>query len=52
MAFFNQRKMIREDLLKPFTEDFAHAEFPLTLLKSDFVGIEPSHESGGGTEII
>lgn len=49
MVFFNQREMMRENLflLK------MHADFPLTLLKSDFVGIEQSNESeSGGAEII
>lgn len=52
MAFFYQREVMRENLLQPFTQDFTHAEFLLTLLKSDFVGIEQSDESGSGAEII
>lgn len=52
MAFFNQREMMRMDLLQPFTKGFTQAKLPLTLLKSDFVGIEQSHGFGIDAEII
>lgn len=43
---------MREDLLQPFTKGFTQAKLPLTLLKSDSVGIEQRHGHGIVLEII
>lgn len=52
MAFFNQREVMRADLLHPFTKGITHAKLPQILLKSDLIGIEESHGFGIGAEII
>lgn len=42
-GLFNQREMVRENLLKPFTKGFSHPKLSLTLHKTGPAGSKQRH---------